>query len=72
MKELDSLATIALTQPHAAHATFTHGLSIDIIHLDRDWKRPRNVNPCSLRLRRVVKLTNEWLLVVRVIVKSQL
>ena len=26
-KELDSLATIALTQPHAAHAVFTHGLS---------------------------------------------
>lgn len=26
-KELDSLATIALTQPHAAHAAFTHGLS---------------------------------------------
>ena len=26
-KELDSLATIALSQPHAAHATFTHGLS---------------------------------------------
>ena len=27
MKELDSLVTIALSQPHAAHAAFTHGLS---------------------------------------------
>ena len=27
IKELDSLATIALSQPHAAHAAFTHGLS---------------------------------------------
>ena len=27
MKELDSLAIIALSQPHAAHATFTHSLS---------------------------------------------
>ena len=27
MKELDSLATIALTQPHTAYAAFTHGLS---------------------------------------------
>ena len=26
-KELDSLAKIALSQPHAAHAAFTHGLS---------------------------------------------
>ena len=26
-KELESLATIALTQPHAAHAALTHGLS---------------------------------------------
>ena len=26
-KELDNLATIAITQPHAAHAAFTHGLS---------------------------------------------
>ena len=26
-KELDNLATIALIQPHAAHAAFTHGLS---------------------------------------------
>ena len=27
MKELDSLVTIVLSQPHAAHAAFTHGLS---------------------------------------------
>ena len=27
MKELDSLAAIAVSQPHAAHAAFTHGLS---------------------------------------------
>jgi len=27
-KELDNLATIALIQPHATHAAFTHGLSI--------------------------------------------
>ena len=26
-----------------------YGVSIDIIHLDRDWKRPRHVGPCSLR-----------------------
>ena len=26
-KELDNLATIALIQPHVAHAAFTHGLS---------------------------------------------
>ena len=26
-KELDSLAAITLSQPHAAHAAFTHGLS---------------------------------------------
>ena len=27
MKELENLVTIALTQPHAAHAALTHGLS---------------------------------------------
>ena len=35
MKELDSLATIALTQPHAAHAAFTHGLSSKWSYLTR-------------------------------------
>ena len=27
MKELDNLAKVVLTQPHAAYAAFTHGLS---------------------------------------------
>ena len=26
-----------------------HACDIDIIHLDRDWKRPHNVDPCELR-----------------------
>ena len=34
-KELDSLATIAFTQPHAAHAAFTHGLSSKWSYLTR-------------------------------------
>ena len=35
MKELDSLVTIALSQPHAAHAAFTHGLSSKWSYLKR-------------------------------------
>ena len=35
MKELDSLVTIALSQPHAAHAAFTHGLSSKWSYLTR-------------------------------------
>ena len=34
-KELDTLATIAITQPHAAHAAFTHGLSSKWCYLTR-------------------------------------
>ena len=34
-KELDNLAMIALTQPHAAHAAFTHGLSSKWCYLSR-------------------------------------
>ena len=34
-KELDNLATIAVTQPHAAHAAFTHGLSSKWSYLSR-------------------------------------
>ena len=34
-KELDNLATIALIQPHAAHASFTHGLSSKWSYLTR-------------------------------------
>ena len=34
-KELSSLATIAITQPHAAHAAFTHGLSSKWCYLSR-------------------------------------
>ena len=35
MKELDNLATIAVIQLHAAHATFTHGLSSKWSYLTR-------------------------------------
>ena len=34
-KELENLVTIALTQPHAAHAAFTHGLSSKWLFLAR-------------------------------------
>jgi len=35
-EELDNLATIAMTQPHAAHAAFTHGLSSYLTRTTRD------------------------------------
>ena len=38
MKELDSLVTIALSQPHAAHAAFTHGLSSKWSYLTRTFQ----------------------------------
>jgi len=36
-EELHNLATIAMTQPHAAHAAFTHGLSSKIMVLPNTY-----------------------------------
>lgn len=52
-KELDCLATIAVTQPHAAHEAFTHGLSSKWSYLTRTVQ---GIGPLLQPLETVIRL----------------
>jgi len=51
-EELHNLATIAMTQPHAAHAAFTHGLSSKWSYLTRTT---RDIGPLLQPLESVIR-----------------
>ena len=60
--DLSTLATIALTQPHAAFAAFTHGLSSRLSYLCRVTNDISNLlNPLeeTIRTKRIPALTNQ-------------
>ena len=52
-KELECLATVAVTQPHAAHAAFTHGLSSKWSYLTRTV---HGIGPLLQLLETVIRL----------------